>query len=770
MKKGDNNVPMAQRHPDFSQESERLQMTKAYMKKMIEIIIENRSKQRAEMKQAMIDYDYLDSSQSYITILVNAQLLEYGEKNFDQFTRGLKKPYFARIDFKEDGSQEFKRYYIGKLSLLTQEDREPLIIDWRSPIASVYYDGLLGEVEYTTPTSKILGVLGLKRQLVIEDGELIDVLDIDITTNDAFLQASLEASVDNRLKDIANSIQAEQNKVIRADINKPLIVQGVAGSGKTTIALHRIAYLIYTYEDRFIPENFVILAPNRLFINYISDALPELGAERIQQTALNDFMVQLIGKAAKFKIISSEVKFLKLLKDSSLDDVDREKALIIKASQFKGSMLFKRVIDAYVRKLKVDIIPTVDFQLEEYTVLEAVEIRRIFLEEYSFLPLQRRMEMIEKILKYKLKALKPIILEEVENEFNGRIEEVRNSHYTDEDKRRERVVALADLKKQTLAEINKKAKTAVKKYMTAFPALSLKEHYINIVGNKQTIAEHNEIFQDAHAYFDEEILSYMCDYSSELLRSNRIEVEDLPALTYLKHQLIGKEDDLDIRHVFIDEAQDLSVFQVYALRDALNTTMFTIIGDIAQGIHSYRSIRDWKEIIEGVFPDLDCQFLTLEQSYRTTIEIMQRANQVISEVQTGDIILAKPVIRHGEPPIERSFSNVKELAKNINETVNKLQSKGYKSIALIGKTLKECELLHRQLTVSTNILQGDEVTYEGEVLVIPAYIAKGLEFDAVVIFTIQEQYTKKDLDLKLLYVAMTRPRQLLYIMSVDATH
>ncbi len=143
---------MVQRHQDYSQEAERLQMTKAYMKKTIEIIIDNRSKQRAEMKQAMIDYDYLDSSQSYITILVNAQLLEYGEKNFDQFTRGLKKPYFARIDFKEEGTKEFKRYYIGKLSLLTQEDREPLIIDWRSPIASVYYEGRLGDVEYTTPS------------------------------------------------------------------------------------------------------------------------------------------------------------------------------------------------------------------------------------------------------------------------------------------------------------------------------------------------------------------------------------------------------------------------------------------------------------------------------------------------------------------------------------------------------------------------------------------------------------------------------------------
>ncbi|WP_353852991.1 hypothetical protein [Dehalobacter restrictus] len=141
-----------------------------------------------------------------LSILVNAELLQYGEKNFDRFTQELKKPYFARIDFKQDGTGEYKHYYIGKLSLLTQEDQEPLIIDWRSPIASVYYDGRLGEVEYQTSTSTVRGDLSLKRQLVIDDSELQDILDIDITTNDAFLQASLVANVDNHLKDIATSI------------------------------------------------------------------------------------------------------------------------------------------------------------------------------------------------------------------------------------------------------------------------------------------------------------------------------------------------------------------------------------------------------------------------------------------------------------------------------------------------------------------------------------------------------------------------------------
>ncbi|MBC2724233.1 MAG: DNA helicase, partial [Desulfosporosinus sp.] len=340
---------MSSHHPEFDLEAKRLASTITYMRKMINLIVENRKGQREEIRQAFIDLDYLDSSQSYISILVTSQLLEYGEEHFYQLNQGLEKPYFARIDFKQEGSQDFKRYYIGKLSLLTQEDQEPLILDWRSPIASIYYEGRLGNVDYQSPTGTIQGELGLKRQHTIENGQLLEIGDIDITTNDAFLQASLEASADNRLKDIATSIQAEQNRVIRADI-APLIVQGVAGSGKTTIAIHRMAYLIYTYEDRFIPENFIILGPNRLFLNYISEALPELGVERVTQTTLIDFMLDLIGKTAKVKLVPPEQKLFQLLEYSNLASLNS--SYITGASEFKGSLQFKAVLDHYVERLQ----------------------------------------------------------------------------------------------------------------------------------------------------------------------------------------------------------------------------------------------------------------------------------------------------------------------------------------------------------------------------------------------------------------------------------
>ena len=745
-------------HPEFEQETNRLTSTITYMKKMIDLIVENRQSQREEIRQAFIDLDFLDSSQSYISILVTTQLLEYGEEHFYQLNRGLEKPYFARIDFKQADSQDFKRYYIGKVSLLTQEDQEPLILDWRSPIASIYYEGRLGAVDYQTPTGTIQGELSLKRQFTIEKGQLLDIRDIDITTNDAFLQASLEANVDNRLKDIATSIQAEQNRVIRADIT-PLIVQGVAGSGKTTIALHRMAYLIYTYEDRFIPENFIILGPNRLFINYISEALPELGAERVTQTTLIDFMLELIGKSVKIKLVPPEQKLFRLLDENNQSSLNS--ANIIWASEFKGSLQFKNALDHYVDRLLENFVPNIDFMLGDHVILEAQDVQRIFLEEYSFLPLQKRIEMVKKVLTNKLKAAKEPILKLVEEEFSRQIEEVRSSSEFDAEVQREKAIALVDLRNETVTKLTNSAKNVVKKYLALFPKIDLLDHYRRIISDPDVLIDSSDQSLDKAA------LEYMCSSSAELITQNKLELEDLAPLAYLKHLLIGYEEKFEVSHVFIDEAQDLSVFQFYTLRKILKTDMFTIFGDLAQGIHSYRGIKSWDQVKQDVFPDLDCNYLTLEQSYRTTIEIMKYANEVIKKVKTSDIILAKPVIRHGIPPHALSFKSVKDMVHALENLLKIQLASGYKSIALIGKTLKECQLLKKNLTKSYDILQGDEALYEGQILIVPSYVAKGLEFDVVFIFNIHEHYSDEDLDLKLLYVAITRARHHLFRMSLS---
>lgn len=744
------------RHPDFNHEVKRLDMTRRTMEILLESIKANRLKTQEEIRQAYLDLDPTDSSQSYISILINSQLQEYGERHFDQLTRGLDKPYFARIDFKPEGNEEFKSYYIGKFSVLTTNDQDPLVIDWRSPIASLYYDSRLGEVEYQSVAETYRGELGLKRQLTIENGQLISLLDIDLTTNDAFLQAALDAKVDQRLKDIATSIQSEQNRVIRADIHAPLIVQGVAGSGKTTIALHRIAYLIYTYEDRFIPENFLILAPNRLFINYISEALPELGVERVRQAPFIDFLFELIGKETRVKLIPSEEKLLTLL-DRNLASETRDN--MIWASEFKGSLAFKKVLDHYIDQLEANYIPSVDFKLGEYIIFPAEEIRRVFLEEYTFLSIQQRIPMIEKILKHKLNSAKPGILQKVRNTFNRQIDKIEYAVGLNEEERRSMTTALIQQKNEILDHLSLCAKTAVKIYMSHFPKINLLKHY-------QQILMEPALFHASEENLKQSALDALCHSTIERLKIKKVELEDLAALAYLKHRLIGYKNKFEIKHVFIDEAQDLSVFQIYILREILNTKMFTLFGDLAQGIHSYRGLKRWSQVSEGVFPDLECQFLTLEQSYRTTIEVMEHANSIIDLLENPEIVLAKPVLRHGPLPQEFSYDSLPEMVETLEAEIKILQEQGYQSIALIGKTLEECKLLKKHMGLICGILQGDESLYEGKILLVPSYVAKGLEFDVVFIFNLYEQYSKDEFDLKLLYVAMTRARHRLYRLSL----
>lgn len=238
-------------HADYQKEVERLEFTKLYIKTILEASRENKQSFTENIKQAFVDLDYLDSSLSYINILTNAKFLELAGNELERLESILNKPYFSRINFKKQEDEVEEILYIGKTSLYDRENQMPIIVDWRSPIANVYYDGRLGEVSYEVNGEQREGYLSLKRQYEIEEGKLKAFHDIDLTTHDDLLQKSLSGKADNRLTEIVTTIQKEQNEVIRASLQHPIIVQGAAGSGKTTIALHRISYFLYTFGERF---------------------------------------------------------------------------------------------------------------------------------------------------------------------------------------------------------------------------------------------------------------------------------------------------------------------------------------------------------------------------------------------------------------------------------------------------------------------------------------------------------------------------------------
>ena len=280
---------------------------------------------------------------------VRAHLLYLGHKKLHDIRKIKDKPYFARLDFEEDGEKE-ERLYIGKISVVDTKENIPIIVDWRAPISNLYYDGRIGRSSYESPKGLVHGNINLKRQFFIENGELEKYTDIDLKTNDELLQVAIAEKADDRLKNIVATIQAKQNEVIRADINKPLIVQGVAGSGKTTIALHRIAYLIYKYEKDFDPENFMIIAPTKFFLNYISNVLPDLGVENVRQYTFEDFAYEILGK--RLKISDSNEKLVTIV-NKEFDDINNgDVDLIIKESKFKSSINFKNFVDMYLEELE----------------------------------------------------------------------------------------------------------------------------------------------------------------------------------------------------------------------------------------------------------------------------------------------------------------------------------------------------------------------------------------------------------------------------------
>ena len=252
---------------EIEEEKLRLEFIKKYMQVVVETAETNKEQFMQKMKDIFEDADWVESA-GYSQLLTSASFYQLSKTELESLIKALSKPYFARVDFTSREAGGMEKLYFGKTSLFQRDNQEQLIIDWRSPIANLYYEGRLGEVSYTSEGETYEGNISLKRQFTIEDGELLDFRDIDVTTVDELLQESLSGSSSNRLTEIVATIQEEQNQIIRADLNKPIIVQGAAGSGKTTIALHRISYFLYHYKDVFQPEQLLILAPSFLFIDY----------------------------------------------------------------------------------------------------------------------------------------------------------------------------------------------------------------------------------------------------------------------------------------------------------------------------------------------------------------------------------------------------------------------------------------------------------------------------------------------------------------------
>ncbi|TJY38973.1 DNA helicase UvrD [Cohnella pontilimi] len=637
------------------------------------------------------------------------QLLEEKRQEMRQrLTLLSTEPYFGRLDFQESGKQQAPvPLYIGKRGMDRKDTSDPYIIDWRAPVASLFYSFTGGEetVSYDAPEGTIQGEVHRKRNLSIREKELQRVVESyvrggdNMGLSDEFLLYRLGEKKDNRLRDIVSTIQAEQDKIIRAPRHLALIIQGAAGSGKTTVALHRLAYLLYQYQGQVRAERMIIFAPNTMFLDYISGVLPELGVGSVKQTTFADWALELLGQEIHLAEASSEgARWFSLGGERPpIDDST--------PGRFKGSLRYKDWLDAKLREFEAAYLPHQDMEAWEGCVLPFRLIREWFEVEYRHYPLaMRRERLLGRMNRW------------LEMQLKERIHD---------------------------AKIRKdRAKTG--------------KHRLKAYAKKLPEADALSFYKTLFDRPDPSLPETLAAQTKALLRKGAVMPEDLPALMWVRQYMHGPSGSFD--HVVLDEAQDVSPFQIALLGAMMTEPSFTILGDLAQGIHAYRGVRRWEELAE-VFPEDRRSYHELRQSYRSTFEIIEFANRILPFTDTS-LPPAQPVFRSGEPvklievqtPDERILAIVSFITEN--------RRRGMNTIAVIGRTDEACAKLAQELRragTEVHLIAEGQSQYRGGVSVVPVFLAKGLEFDAVLAADVDPvHYSQDPQDAKLLYVACTR--------------
>lgn len=690
---------------------------------------------------------------------VRAHLVYLGHKKIMDLRKIKTKPYFARIDFKANG-EEKEQLYIGKLSIIDSQTQEPIIIDWRAPISNLYYDGRIGKSHYKSPGGNVEGEISLKRQYFIENQILEKYSDIDLKANDELLQVALEEKADDRLKNIVATIQGEQNNIIRADMNKALIVQGVAGSGKTTIALHRIAYLIYNWDKEFDPENFMIIAPNKFFLNYISGVLPDLGVENVKQYTFEDLAYEIIGK--KLKISDSNEKLVTIV-NKEFDDINHgDVDTIIAESKLKSSIEFKNVVDGYLKCLEENYLPKEDFILENVRIMRYDNIQKLFCDTYKDLDFEKRINEVKKHIFSKIKNNKDVIEKTIIQKRTFKINKMLKDDSLSEEEKRQKRIEIFEESEDVLKKLDRDNMNIVNFYFNKINKKDCLELYKDFINNY--------VFD----HIDNEIIgSYLVRNTMKNLNNGEITFEDLAPIIYIHYKVFGTKVKTALRHVIVDEAQDYGEFQFSVLKTILKSNSMTILGDIAQGVHSYRGIENWKKFMDVEFPDGNVTYTTLEKTYRTTKDIMKKANEVIDklpEYEKQYIIKGEPVVNRPDSIYIDKKESEEEIINSIHLKIKEYLEKGYKSIAIIGKDIDECKFIKKKLeklNKDVKLIQSKDSEYNAGISIVPSYLAKGLEFDCVMLFNVNdEKYKNTVLDIKLLYVAITRAMSKLDVFYV----
>ena len=672
-----------------------LQQEKVYLGVTIDVIREKISKlgqelyEREDKVQEFQKFIWdsksdMDPTEMKNMILANdteVMLMQNKGKYLQKLYRIQDNPYFGSLTFKSQ--EEQNKIYIGITHVEDEENDIYLVNDWRSPICSMFYDYEVGPAQYKAPGGIVEGEILGKRQFNIKNGEIVRVFDNNLNIDDELLQEVLATESSDKMKNIVNTIQQEQNAIIRNIDDKNLIVQGIAGSGKTSVALHRIAFLLYKIEN-LTSNNVLIFSPNQIFSEYISNVLPELGEENTMQTTFHDFLTTY---TSEFKSVESFTTFIERYYKYS----EKNEELV----RYKQSDRVINDFDNYVKDILNNIHFTEGIENKDYSITKH-ELDYLLKDRYSKMLLFERLELIAQKLS--------------DNYYNGNKSKARSIK--------------SQLNK--LLNIN----------------LDFKEIYKNFFYSKFF----KEGFQGVIT--EEEI--------NEINKTKIIKYEDACLFVYLKSLLKGFDYRGMIKQVVIDEAQDYSKLQYIIIKNIFKKANFTILGDINQTINPYYKYESL-EILKEVFPS-GTNYLELKKTYRSSPEIIEHTNRILGLNHVSAIrrSINKPVL----------FRTEHNLKENLITDIKMLKEES-KSIAIITKTDEESEYIYKLLKddiTDLSLLNSNSVGFNKEMIVIPSYVAKGLEFDSTIIYT-DKSNTYRDKEKYLYYVACTRSQHQLIIYN-----
>lgn len=627
---------------------------------------------------------------------VTDKIIDYEEEEHKilLLEKMIKSPYFARIDFKFDDEDEFEKIYIGRSSLRKNSYQEMYVYDWRSPIASVFYRFMTGEAFYDAPCGRVTGELNLKRQYEIKNGILEYFFDSDVQIVDEFLRQLLSQNTTAKMKAIVETIQHEQDVVIRDMENDLLMVQGVAGSGKTSIALHRAAYLMYQgLQTKLSANNIMIISPNSIFEQYISNVLPELGEDNVISSVFEDILSELLNG----RKIQSRNDFLEnLIVNSKYKEISRN------SIEFKTSSFFREILDQFLIDIPRQWIEFEDVYYEGKCVVSGQILK------------DKILGRPETPLGIKLEQLEDYILEQIFGTGKGR------GH--------------------------KEEKNLIKQEIQKFIKIDIVELYKILFSNE---AYFYSLLQNSNP---SQNIKNIWKYTKENLEADSLYYDDAIAIAYLYLKIYGTNKYKNIKQVVIDEAQDYYPLQYEIFNLLFSNAKFTILGDMKQTLAKKEDISFYEQI-QKILNKKKSSLIMLDKSFRCTNEILNFSLKFIE--QSSQI---KSFNRNGDSPKVYIADNSEIFIDEIVKEIKLCQEKGFQSICLICKTEKNSTYLFNKIKhkLDIQLIKNGSVSDLQGVFILPVYMSKGLEFDTVLICDADSQNYYDEDDKNLLYVACTR--------------